>query len=53
MVFKTLVKPDGMSEARQDNGVMTQQELGLNLSTRRTRKAVFLDDMNLVEPWTG
>jgi IS5 family transposase len=30
---------------------MTQQELGLNLSTRRTRKAVFLDEMNLVVPW--
>ena len=31
---------------------MTQQELGLKLSTRRTRKAVFLDAMNLVVPWT-
>ncbi|MBY4594135.1 IS5 family transposase [bacterium BD-1] len=31
---------------------MTQQELGLNLSMRRTRKAVFLDEMNLVVPWT-
>lgn len=31
---------------------MTQQELGLNLSTQRTRKAVFLDEMNLVVPWT-
>jgi IS5 family transposase len=31
---------------------MTQQELGLNLITRRTRKAVFLDEMNLVIPWT-
>lgn len=31
---------------------MTQQELGLNLSTRRTRKAVFLDEMDLVVPWT-
>ena len=30
---------------------MTQQELGLNLSTRRTRKAVFLEEMNLVVPW--
>lgn len=29
---------------------MTQQELGLNLSTQRTRKAVFLDEMNLVVP---
>jgi IS5 family transposase len=27
---------------------MTQQDLGLNLSTRRTRKTVFLDEMNLV-----
>jgi transposase, IS5 family len=31
---------------------MTQQELGLNPSTRRTRKAVFLDEMSLVVPWT-
>ena len=31
---------------------MTQLELGLNLSTRRTRRAVFLDEMNLVVPWT-
>lgn len=31
---------------------MTQQDLGLNLSIRRTRKAVFLDEMNLVVPWT-
>lgn len=28
-----------------------QAELGLNLSTRRTRKAVFLDKMELVVPW--
>ena len=28
-----------------------QSELGLNLSTRRTRKAVFLDEMELVVPW--
>jgi IS5 family transposase len=31
---------------------MKQQDLGLNLSTRRTRKAVFLDEMNLMVPWT-
>jgi IS5 family transposase len=31
---------------------MTQQELDLNLVTRRTRKAVFLDEMNLVVRWT-
>ncbi len=31
---------------------MKQQDLGLNLSKRRTRKAVFLDEMNLVVPWT-
>jgi IS5 family transposase len=28
-----------------------QAELGLNLSTGRTRKAVFLDEMELVVPW--
>jgi len=31
---------------------MKQQDFGLNLSKRRTRKAVFLDEMNLVVPWT-
>lgn len=31
---------------------MKQQDLGLNLSKRRTRKAVFLDEMNLVLPWS-
>ena len=31
---------------------MTQEELDLKLSTRRTRKAAFLDEMNLVVPWS-
>lgn len=31
---------------------MKQQDLGLNLSKRRTRKAVFLDEMNMVVPWS-
>ena len=31
---------------------MKQQDLGLNLSKRRTRKAVVLDEMNLVVPWS-
>ena len=30
---------------------MKQKDLGLNLSTRRTRKAEFLDEMELVVPW--
>ena len=30
---------------------MKQQDLGLNLNTRRTRKAEFLDEMELVVPW--
>lgn len=38
--------------AKQNNQIMKKQaELGLNLSTRRTRKAVFLDEMELVVPW--
>ena len=38
--------------AKQNNQVMKKHaELGLNLSTRRTRKAVFLDEMELVVPW--
>ncbi len=32
---------------------MKQQDLGLSLSTRRTRKAVFLDEMNLAVPWSA
>src|SRR3546814_9097404 len=37
---------------KQNNQVMKKQaELGLNLSTRRTHKAVFLDEMELVVPW--
>ena len=35
-----------------DNTVIKQQDLGLNLSKRRTRKAVFLDELNLVVPCT-
>ena len=30
---------------------MKQQDIGLNLSTLRTRKAEFLDEMELVVPW--
>jgi transposase, IS5 family len=30
---------------------MKQADLGLNLSTQRTRKRVFLDEMNRVVPW--
>ena len=40
------------SHAVTDNNAMKQQDLGLNLSKRRTRKAVFLDEMNLVVPWS-
>ena len=32
--------------------VMKQLGLGLNLSTKRTRKREFLDEMNRVVPWT-
>ena len=38
--------------ARRNNRVMKKQaELGLKLSTRRTRKAIFLDEMERVVPW--
>jgi hypothetical protein len=30
---------------------MKQTDLGLNLSTKRTRKREFLDEMNRVVPW--
>ncbi len=32
---------------------MKQADLGLNLSTKRTRKREFLDEMNRVVPWTA
>ena len=35
-----------------NNKGMKQQDLGLNLSTRRTRKEVLLDEMGQVMPWT-
>jgi transposase, IS5 family len=31
--------------------MMTQLELGLNLSTKRTRKREFLDETTRVVPW--
>ncbi|NDH69030.1 MAG: IS5/IS1182 family transposase, partial [Gammaproteobacteria bacterium] len=30
---------------------MKQTDLGLDLSTRRTRKQILLDEMNQVMPW--
>jgi hypothetical protein len=35
-----------------DNIAMREQVLGLNLNKRCTRMVVFLDEMNLVVPWT-
>jgi IS5 family transposase len=32
--------------------LIKQQDLGLNLSKRRTRRAVFLEEMKLVVPWS-
>ena len=32
---------------------MKQADLGLNLSTKRTRKREFLDEMNRVVPWSA
>lgn len=34
-----------------NNSGMKQQDLGLNLSTRRTGKEVLLDEMGRVMPW--
>jgi IS5 family transposase len=41
----------GMFELSNNHVTKKQAELRLNLSTRRTRKAVFLDEMELVVPW--
>jgi len=32
---------------------MKQADLGLNLTTKRTRKREFLDEMNRVVPWAS
>ena len=32
---------------------MKQADLGLNLTTKRTRKREFLDEMNRVVPWSA
>lgn len=42
----------GSCSGSTNNIAMKQQDLGLCLSTRRTRKAVFLEEMDQVVPWT-
>lgn len=37
-------------DTAHDNMTIKQLDLGLNLNRRRTRKAVFLDEMSLVVP---
>ena len=32
---------------------MKQADFGLSLTTKRTRKREFLDEVNRVEPWAG
>ena len=40
------------SSVRRDNEGMQQADLGLDLTSRKTRKGKFLDEMNRVVPWT-
>lgn len=47
MVFASLAH----CGASRDNGCMKQADLGLDLTHRKTRKAVFLDEMDRVVPW--
>ena len=47
MVFAPLAHCGGSG----DNGCMKQADLGLDLTQRKTRKAVFLDEMDRVVPW--
>jgi hypothetical protein len=37
---------------RWDNSGMKQKNLGLELSTRRTRKQILLEEMDQVMPWS-
>ena len=39
------------SSVRRDNEGMKQADLGLDLTSRKTRKGKFLDEMNRVVPW--
>ena len=39
------------SSVRRDNEGMQQADLGLDLTSRKTRKGKFLDEMNRVVPW--
>ena len=39
------------SGVRRDNAGMKQADLGLDLTSRKTRKGKFLDEMNRVVPW--
>lgn len=40
-----------MNNVSSDNRRMKQTDLGLDLSNRRTRKRVFLDEMERAVPW--
>lgn len=51
-MFKTQSNPYSVSAVRRKQQRHNKSDLGLNLSTRRTRKAVFLDEINLLVPWT-
>ena len=39
------------SSVRRDNEGMKQADLGLELTSRKTRKGKFLDEMERVVPW--
>ena len=52
MVFKALSPIASEAVTSSGNVAMKPQDFGLNLGNRRTRKAMFLDGMNLVVPWS-
>ena len=51
MVFKIPLPPLVQWECSRDNVGMKQADLGLDVTHRKTRKAVFLDEMDRVVPW--
>lgn len=53
VVFNTRAVSDDVKagEAEQSGHEKKQAERGFNLSARRTRKALFLDESALVVPW--
>ena len=52
MVCTTLSPKASEPVTSSGDVAMMRRDFGLSLGNRRTRKAMFLDEMNLVVPWS-